>query len=266
MIKASVNGLIGRGVRSSRIDSRGHLIFEMTDGNEIDLGKVSGTGSGTGDMHSFVYDQDEGARQVAFKDQLHTHPNKAKLDTYTQTEANLADAVAKKHTHGNKAVLDKITSDAWDDVQNKQRRIDSLGILIGKGGGNVQAAVVGVDYQAPLSWDGKPVVDSRNPVLSGGLYDTFAPVEAVFSMSGWSGTSPYTQTVICPRAKAAWNGHLMPPLTERGTSIATDEALQKGLQDMCSSNYLITMNDGSIKWRTRVKPEIDMPIYLFYKL
>ena len=31
--------------------------------------------------------------------QAHTHGNKALLDTYTQTEANLADAVAKKHSH-----------------------------------------------------------------------------------------------------------------------------------------------------------------------
>lgn len=37
----------------------------------------------------------------------HTHANKALLDTYTQTEADLADAVAKKHTHANAAELDK---------------------------------------------------------------------------------------------------------------------------------------------------------------
>lgn len=37
----------------------------------------------------------------------HEHANKALLDTYTQTEANLADAVAKKHEHANKAELDK---------------------------------------------------------------------------------------------------------------------------------------------------------------
>lgn len=36
----------------------------------------------------------------------HTHTNKALLDTYTQTEANLADAVSKKHSHSNKALLD----------------------------------------------------------------------------------------------------------------------------------------------------------------
>ena len=47
----------------------------------------------------------------------HSHSNKALLDSYTQTEANLADAVAKKHSHTNQTVLDDITSDkvtAWD--------------------------------------------------------------------------------------------------------------------------------------------------------
>ena len=47
----------------------------------------------------------------------HEHTNKALLDTYTQTEVDLADAVAKKHEHTNKAVLDGITSEkvaAWD--------------------------------------------------------------------------------------------------------------------------------------------------------
>lgn len=47
----------------------------------------------------------------------HEHANKALLDTYTQTEENLADAVAKKHAHTNKSVLDGITADkvtAWD--------------------------------------------------------------------------------------------------------------------------------------------------------
>ena len=47
----------------------------------------------------------------------HSHSNKGLLDTYTQTEANLADAVAKKHEHTNKAVLDGITEEkitAWD--------------------------------------------------------------------------------------------------------------------------------------------------------
>lgn len=37
----------------------------------------------------------------------HEHANKALLDTYTQTETNLADAVAKKHSHANATELDK---------------------------------------------------------------------------------------------------------------------------------------------------------------
>ena len=47
----------------------------------------------------------------------HEHANKALLDTYMQTEENLADAVAKKHAHENKAVLDGISAEkvaAWD--------------------------------------------------------------------------------------------------------------------------------------------------------
>ena len=47
------------------------------------------------------------ARIAALEADTHTHANKALLDTYTQTEANLADAVAKKHEHANAAELDK---------------------------------------------------------------------------------------------------------------------------------------------------------------
>jgi (2Fe-2S) ferredoxin len=39
-------------------------------------------------------------------------PNAALLATYTQTESNLADAVAKKHAHANNATLDKIIEPA----------------------------------------------------------------------------------------------------------------------------------------------------------
>lgn len=50
----------------------------------------------------------------------HTHNNKDLLDTYTQTEENLADAVSKKHSHANAAELAKIeTGDKakWDTAQ-----------------------------------------------------------------------------------------------------------------------------------------------------
>ena len=54
----------------------------------------------------------------------HEHTNKALLDTYTQTEANLADAVAKKHEHSNLAVLEGITSTkvtAWDAAESNAK-------------------------------------------------------------------------------------------------------------------------------------------------
>lgn len=60
----------------------------------------------------------------------HTHANKALLDTYTQTEANLADAVAKKHSHANATVLDGIAAEkvtAWDAAeQNAKDYADGL--------------------------------------------------------------------------------------------------------------------------------------------
>lgn len=57
------------------------------------------------------------ARVEAVEAEKHSHANKLLLDTYTQTEANLADAVAKKHNHENKSVLDGISAEkvaAWD--------------------------------------------------------------------------------------------------------------------------------------------------------
>ena len=52
----------------------------------------------------------------AYKEQVeantaarHTHSNKDLLDTYKQTETNLADAVSKKHSHSNKDILDTFT-------------------------------------------------------------------------------------------------------------------------------------------------------------
>ena len=54
------------------------------------------------------------------KGDSHTHTNKELLDTYTQTEENLADAVAKKHAHENAEVLNGINAEkvaAWDAAQ-----------------------------------------------------------------------------------------------------------------------------------------------------
>lgn len=59
-------------------------------------------------------------RMEAVEAKAHEHANKALLDTYTQTEADLADAVSKKHAHENMSVLEAITAAkvaAWDAAE-----------------------------------------------------------------------------------------------------------------------------------------------------
>lgn len=72
----------------------------------------------------------------------HIHANKELLDSYTQTEADIAYAVAKVHEHGNKTVLDGITAEkvsAWDSKQQE------------------------------LTFDDTPTAGSENPVTSNGI-------------------------------------------------------------------------------------------------
>ena len=60
------------------------------------------------------------ARVEALEAIDHDHSNLELLETYTQTEADLADAVAKKHEHENADVLDGITAEkvaAWDSAE-----------------------------------------------------------------------------------------------------------------------------------------------------
>lgn len=61
----------------------------------------------------------------------HTHANKALLDTYTQTEANLADAVAKKHEHANASVLAGITAEKVADWDSAKSQVDALESTVG---------------------------------------------------------------------------------------------------------------------------------------
>lgn len=74
------------------------------------------------DKYALAKDLTALARRVTtLEGTSHTHANKDLLDTYTQTEVDLADAVAKKHDHANKSILDTITDDkiaAWDAAES----------------------------------------------------------------------------------------------------------------------------------------------------
>lgn len=54
----------------------------------------------------------------------HTHTNKALLDTYTETNVNIKDAVGKKHTHTNKSTLDATTASYTTEEKTKLGKID----------------------------------------------------------------------------------------------------------------------------------------------
>lgn len=81
-----------------------------------------------GDRGKVAYDHS----QVSGNSTIHhTHANKELLDSYTQTEADLANAVAKVHEHGNKDVLDGINSNKvnyWDGKQDALTAGDNITI------------------------------------------------------------------------------------------------------------------------------------------
>ena len=64
--------------------------------------------------HAIYFYDGSTVQEIARDVNLHYHANKNLLDTYTQTEADLADAVAKKHNHDNKALLDTYTQTEVD--------------------------------------------------------------------------------------------------------------------------------------------------------
>lgn len=80
--------------------------------NKVD--KVTGKGLSTNDFTNDLKSNVEQNTNVR-----HSHSNKELLDTYKQTEANLADAVSKKHTHSNKSVLDNTTASYTTAEKNK---------------------------------------------------------------------------------------------------------------------------------------------------
>lgn len=88
-----------------------------------------------GDRGKVAYDHS----QVSGNSTIHhTHANKELLDTYKQTEADLANAVAKVHEHSNKDVLDGITSDKVTSWDGKEDAFDVLPTT--KGGTGTNAA------------------------------------------------------------------------------------------------------------------------------
>ena len=105
--------------------------------------EAAGTAADTKDAEILAqaksYADTEDAKIEARVDALeaidHEHSNLALLETYTQTEANLADAVAKKHEHSNLVTLETITAELigkWNAAeQNAKDYADGLNTTMG---------------------------------------------------------------------------------------------------------------------------------------
>ncbi|MCQ2270274.1 MAG: fibrobacter succinogenes major paralogous domain-containing protein [Bacteroidales bacterium] len=97
----------------------------------------------------------------------HTHSNKALLDTYTQTEANLADAVGKKHSHENMAILNATMAPYTDADSTKLDGIESGAQK------NVQSDWKQTDNAKDDYIKNKPsITDTVNNILTTGKYVT----------------------------------------------------------------------------------------------
>lgn len=81
--------------------------------------KVTGKGLSTND-----YTNDEKTKVTENTKARHSHSNKALLDAYDQTNANIKDAVTKKHSHSNKTVLDGTTASYTTEEKTKLGNID----------------------------------------------------------------------------------------------------------------------------------------------
>lgn len=106
-------------------------------------------------------------RMQVVEGKAHEHANKDLLDTYTQTEANLADAVAKKHEHANAAELAKIADGdkaKWDAAQANAEKTaaDALALAKEELSGDIVAAQEAAEKVAN---DNNVAMDNRVKVL-----------------------------------------------------------------------------------------------------
>lgn len=117
-----VNDTTGAASMANKISALETLVGNITVATQIANAieaalKIDGV-----DKYALANDLTALARRVTtLEGASHTHDNKDLLDTYTQTEVDLADAVTKKHDHANKAILDTITDSkiaAWDAAES----------------------------------------------------------------------------------------------------------------------------------------------------
>lgn len=131
----------------------------ITKALEEKIDKIVGKGLSTNDFTNDYKSQVENNTTAR-----HTHNNKTLLDTYTQTETNIADAVAKKHIHNNKEILDRTTASYTTDntisvefAESERQKSKNLFDLR-----NLDSALTG--YVTTTQTDQQITFTSTNPV------------------------------------------------------------------------------------------------------
>ena len=107
---AQIGAVAPPGARGDNVQAVLNSVFGAVSTAVVDVAEIKA------ELSSVVISVEE------LEEEAHTHENKALLDTYTQTEEDLADAVTEKHSHSNKSLLDTYTqteSDLADAVSSK---------------------------------------------------------------------------------------------------------------------------------------------------
>lgn len=165
-----------------------------------DYAKKSDLDTHTGDTTVHIT-ADERSKWNAAEGKAHTHSNKALLDTYTQTEENLADAVAKKHSHANAAELNKIADGdvaKWNAAQANAEATAAAALSSAK------SELEGKITAAQTAAEGK-VTELANGAVKTNTDDIAAlktgKADKATTLAGYGITNAYTKTETYTQAE-----------------------------------------------------------------
>lgn len=166
-----------------------------------DYAKKSDLDTHTGDTTVHIT-ADERSKWNAAESKAHTHSNKALLDTYTQTEENLADAVAKKHSHANAAELDKIADGnvaKWNAAQANAEATAAAALSSAKSelDGKITAAQTAAEGKVTELANGAVKTNTDNiAALQSGKADKATTLAGYGITDAYTKTETYTQAEV----------------------------------------------------------------------
>ena len=166
-----------------------------------DYAKQSDLDTHTGDTTIHIT-ADERSKWNAAEGKAHTHSNKALLDTYTQTEENLADAVAKKHSHANAAELNKISDGdvaKWNDAQANAEATAAAALSSAKTEleGKITAAQTAAEGKVTALANGAVKTNTDNiTALQTGKADKATTLAGYGITDAYTKTETYTQAEV----------------------------------------------------------------------